>query len=312
MPLRVWSEFLGFDELRSPAVLGLLRRFQVNLCLQVTAFEGLASVLRDYDDTSIWLLLPKEQGYWPSERNAELFASRVDELLRWADREQVRMPWLAVDLERPLWQAKLLDGAHGAGKLLAQTRVAAANLNRRRFARAQAIYRNMAEGAHHSGLKLLCAAHEYILDDLVAGASLMQDLHEAPVLAVPWDAISVMLYTSLGCDRRWLYEVARDLRLRLADSVAGASIGLTGVGVLGSEPHYVGPAELAPDVAALKAAGVDDLAIYNLEGILDSGNPEAWFEMVLNTPPAVPPPTAASRRRQLRVKLRRLALGAFG
>ena len=92
-----------------------------------------------------------------------------------------------------------------------------------------------------------------------------------------------MLYTSLGCERARLYEVGRELRRHLGDRAA-ASIGLTGVGVLGSEPHYARPDQLEPDVAALKAAGIEDLAIYNLEGILTSPQPEAWFEMIRTTP----------------------------
>jgi hypothetical protein len=304
--LRVWSEFLGFEELRSPRVLDLLARYGVAPCVQVTSFEGLAPVLRAHAerglDTAVWLLLPQDAGYWPSERNAELYSARVDALLSWAGRQQVRVPWLAVDLERPLWQAQMLGRAHGSARGLVQLRLAIANLNSRRFARASAMYRAMAQRAESAGVRLLCAAHDYVLADLLSRSHLLQDLHEAPVLPVPWAALSVMLYTSLGCDRRWLYEVARQLKLRLGGRAA-ASIGLTGVGVLGTEPHYTLPEELAPDVAALKAAGVEDVAVYNLEGILSSARPEAWFEMLEATPPVVPDQTPASRRklRQLRL-----------
>ena len=71
--------------------------------------------------------------------------------------------------------------------------------------------------------------------------------------------------------RRWMYETT--LALAASCLGVGASVGLTGVGALGNEPHYTQPADLAHDAAALKAAGVDDFAIYNLEGILGSACP---------------------------------------
>jgi len=309
--LRVWSEFLRFEELRSSRVLNLLARYDVGVCVQVSAFEGLAPVLRAHAEhglePAVWLLLPKHHGYWPSERNAELYAARVEALLSWAARERVQVPWLAVDLERPLWQAQMLDRAYGLAKSLAQLGLAAANLNPRRFARAQAAYQAMAARAHDAGVRLLCAAHDYVLDDLLAGSNLLQDLHEVPVLGGPWDALSLMLYTSLGCERRSLYEAARELRLRLGDRAA-ASIGLTGAGVLGTEAHYTRPEDLAPDVAALKAAGVRDVAIYSLEGILSSREPQAWFESALAAAPRVPEPTPASYRTARRKRLLRLLL----
>jgi len=40
-----------------------------------------------------------------------------------------------------------------------------------------------------------------------------------------------------------------------------------------------------------KEAGINDIAIYNLEGILRAKNPSDWFEIVLNTPPKKTVPT---------------------
>lgn len=315
MRLRVWSEFLSYDELQAPAVLDLLARYEVGMCVQVKDLDGLAPLLlacaeRDVE-AAAWLLLPREQGYWPSETTAIEYATRVDKLLTWAESKHVRIPWLAVDLERPLWQAEHLSGSRGLRGVAVQLQLARLNLNRPRFLRAREAYVALARRARASGVRLLCAAHDYVRDELLAGSSLLQDLHEAPVLGVPWNVVSAMLYSSMDPEsevrRRWLYEVAADLRRGLG-ARAGASIGLTSAGVLGNEPHYTRPDELASDVAALKAAGIEDIAVYSLEGILNSGRPERWLDMLAATTPAVPLPTAASRRRALKHRLLRLAL----
>jgi hypothetical protein len=131
---------------------------------------------------------------------------------------------------------------------------------------------------------------------------------------VAWDIVSTMIYNSLVVeqfgvtldDARWMqYEIGCELR-RAFGARAGLSLGLTGVGVLGDEPHYSQPQDLAPDIAAAKAAGIDDIAIFNLEGILNSPDPAAWFQVAIDTPPAIPRRTAwAAKERRMRRRLAR-------
>jgi hypothetical protein len=110
-------------------------------------------------------------------------------------------------------------------------------------------------------------------------------------------------------EARWMqYEVGLELK-RAFGPRTGLSLGLTGTGVLGDEPYYRSPLELAPDIAAAKAAGIDDLAIFNLEGILKSPDPVAWFQVVIDTAPQVPAQTdwAGRERRKRRWLARRAA-----
>ncbi len=61
-------------------------------------------------------------------------------------------------------------------------------------------------------------------------------------------------------------------------AIAGASLGAVGSGAFGDEPTYRSPAELADDVAVARAAGVDDLALFDLGGVLRRPPAEAWLD----------------------------------
>lgn len=320
MPLRVWAEFLPYAQASAPATLHLLRRFDATLCLSVpedALGDPLARLLCAYADAgldvALWLLLPKSIGYWPSERNADAFAARLEAVFDWAARMNAPVPWIAVDLELPLPQALAYRDRRGARQIATTLNLALANLSARRFARAVECYRAILDQIHAHGAKALCAAHDYIAEDFHLGAPIVQDFLETPVVDVAWDVVSTMIYNSMiveqfhvtAGDARWMqYTVGCELKRAFGER-AGISLGLTGVGVLGDEPHYTEPAQLAPDIAAAKAAGLNDIAIFNLEGILRSPDPAAWFQIVLDTPPAVPPETAWAARE--RARRRRLA-----
>jgi hypothetical protein len=300
--LRVWSEFLTPAELRDPAVGSLLARFGCGVLVQTrrerldNELAASLAVLAEagVPNVGLWLLLDEDAGYWPSERNA----AAVLELTREVVARRLPVGWLAIDLEPPLQQARQ-----------PRPRTALANLNPRRFAAAAATFRQVIDAAHAGGLRVLCAAHDYLAEDLWLGRPVLQDRHEAPVLGLPWDTISVMLYGSMmsGDARGWMYDTAQEL----APLNVGASIGLTAAGILGDEPHYDSPAELAADAAALKAAGVRDFAVYSLEGILASQHPEAWLRAVLDAEPQAPPRSGRVVRERLRRRAAAVLLAAL-
>ncbi|HEY8693469.1 MAG TPA: hypothetical protein VIR57_12100 [Chloroflexota bacterium] len=304
LTLRVWSEFLTPRELSQPPVVELLARFHCGVLVQLSQnrlddqMAGALCVLANagVPDIGLWLLLDPAAGYWPSERNAQAVLELTRRVVEW----HPPAGWLAIDLEPPLWQARR-----------SRLRSAHENLNPARFASASNTFRQVIDLAHGAGLQVLCAAHDYLAEDVWLRRPVLQDLHEAPVLGLPWDLVSVMLYGSMmdaapADGRRWMFDTAR----LLPSIPLGASIGLTGVGILGNEPHYASPLELAQDAAALKAAGVTDFAICSLEGMLASPNPEDWLRAVAEAEPARPPASAWARRE--RVRRRVLAVMAAG
>jgi hypothetical protein len=59
---------------------------------------------------------------------------------------------------------------------------------------------------------------------------------------------------------------------------AGLSLGAVGTGAFGDEPVLRSPAELARDVAIARAAGIQELSLFELGGVLRRAPAEPWLE----------------------------------
>jgi hypothetical protein len=99
---------------------------------------------------------------------------------------------------------------------------------------------------------------------------------------------SVMAYTSLfeGWSRglvgrrraEWMLGLcARRSRTRWG-ALAGMSLGAVGTGAFGDEPVLRDPAELARDVAIARDAGIAEISLFELGGVLRRAPAEAWLE----------------------------------
>src|SRR5262249_13382791 len=64
---------------------------------------------------------------------------------------------------------------------------------------------------------------------------------------------------------------------------AGLSLGVVGTGAFGHEPTYPSVNELAFDVTLARHAGIDDLALFDLGGVL-ARNAEVWLEAFTTAP----------------------------
>lgn len=310
MNIRVWYEFYTVEQALEPRSRELLKRYNcgVGLAFMPGSMDAdHARLLKTWADDGIevalWPLLTDAQGYWPNERNADAFFEAVKQICGWADGNGIVLPWLAVDLEPPVYMMKDLKEGALAHKLRAARRLASENRDRGRFLDASRRFGELNEFLHGRGCKTLVPIPSHVIPDFVTGSTTIQDLMETPVSTVNWDLVTAMIYTSMitgysrGAvrprDARWyLYSAMRDLKETLWER-AGVSIGVTGIGKLGDEPYYKSPDKLKPDVEAAKAALIEDITIYNFEGILKSARPEAWFEMLLEAVPRVPPRSLA-------------------
>jgi hypothetical protein len=88
-------------------------------------------------------------------------------------------------------------------------------------------------------------------------------------------------------DCRYLsYRIGQIIYKKYGDKVA-VSTGQT----LPGEGHgaiYTSADELAKDIEVLKAAGIKHFGIYDLQGIVESKDPESWFKAVRETPAKKP------------------------
>ncbi len=274
---RVWCETLPFEQL--PSCLPLLARRRIDLLLAVRPWQltEIAEVVRRVRGegvfAGVWPMLADEDGRWANARSCDKFIPFVDALLM----EVPFVDELVIDLEPPYSQLERwirgrparLQGSLSYGS--ARDDFAAAT---RRW---------------HASHRITTAVMPMLAFEL--GGPWMQRLLGTPVTALDVDRHSVMAYSSLFegwsrglIDRRraegLLSRCAASSRKRFGERAA-LSLGCVGAGAFGSEPSYRDPRELARDVALARAARIDELALFDLGGVMRRGPAEAWLEALI-------------------------------
>ncbi len=305
--IRVWCEHLPLEELTRPAALDLLAAEGVHPIVAVrpdTDPALLARVIHAVGarelEVGIWPLLGREEGYWPSERNVTGWSATTLEWLDELEARDARPAWLAVDLEPPLDQTsrllrRTLDVPVAALEFGRQ------NLDLARYRIAEREFQALADEVRRRGVRSLGITLPMAAHDLRDGEPLWQDVLETPWSDVGWDLNGIMAYGSIvsGASAGLLsYADARAIHQHLLQRLAAhyrakshVSLGVTGVGVFGDEPTWADPEELRLDASAALAAGVTDIGVFCLEGILSRTTPEAWLRAVTHARATAPAPT---------------------
>lgn len=314
---RVWCETVPPETLAAPATVALLRRFGVDPIIAVwpatvaAAREAAARFAEAGLRPAIWPMLPDADGRWIGAANAAAFCAFAEDLAR------VHAE-IVLDLEPPIESVRvtLASRAVNAHLLPGAPGVAAFQAARTRIA-------GLAARLHAHGATVSAAVPPPVLLDVPGGIPGWQQRLGTPVDGIAWDHVSPMLYTSIieGWSRGLI--ARRDARALLAwgchasaqrfGPMAGASLGAVGTGAFGDEPTYRSPAELADDVAVARGAGVDDLALFDLGGVLRRPPAEAWLTAFTAVEAAEPRPEAIrSTGARVLVAAMRLAGAAFG
>ena len=109
-----------------------------------------------------------------------------------------------------------------------------------------------------------------------------------PLHTLPFDSIGTMVYTTLFrgyskglLSRRdalaILNKLCKSSKERFGTK-SSISLGCVGTGALGDEAIYEHPDELAQDIAVVHAAGIRDISLFDLGGVVKRGNIEAWLD----------------------------------
>ncbi|WP_437900241.1 hypothetical protein [Sorangium sp. So ce124] len=306
---RIWSELLPLEVVRMPGTLALLRRYALELSIAVRpdTAAGLPDLVAACADAgvavAVWPMIADEDGRWASACNAAAFGAFVARLLDALDARRLAAAEIVFDLEPPIDAVRrALAGGRGALDLLGGGPREARGSPR--WIEAQRAYAELAGAVHARGMATSAAIVPLVLTDGPARG--WERLLGTPVSAPPWGRVGAMLYTSLfeGYSRGALGRedavalLAWGCRAaaRRFGPRAGASLGAVGKGALGDEPVYRSVAELREDVAAAEAAGVSDLSLFDLGGVLARPPAEAWLEAF------VAPPEAHSPRDTLRAR----------
>lgn len=310
---RIWVETLPASELASPATLSLLKRWSLQPLIALSPQHENAAMDRAFAELAardiplgIWPLLPDTDGYWAGERNAELYSARLFEAL---ERTRASSPvrTVAIDLEPPLDRvcaffdkSRTLSAVESA--LREALRPDVVEVRRRARVSFGELQRSLAV----ENVETVAAVVPLVIFDLATEHRPWQALLGTPIEPPFWDRICPMLYGSLAAKslsapviEHVLFAAGRVLVEHVGTKRAAAALGLAGPGKLGNEAFYATPELLARDVAAIRAAGIEDLALFSLEGVLAREHPEAWLRAFCEAPPLIPAG-----------KIRRAAFGA--
>lgn len=303
--LRFWAENISAPEILRHG-LALLKEFSAGVGVALSwdsmtdeNARALHDIAAEGVEVVFWPLLPRESGYFPGEDNIAEFRELTDRLLDWAGAYGVVPDMIAVDQELPFSQMLEVLDADALERVYRAVKVCASNLDWRKYQAARDELRRLNSLIKDRGIRTLSACLPWVALEVDSSYEIMQDMMETPVMGVDWDVISPMVYVSMIVgmtggliserDANWLvFAICLALRSARGDT-AGVSLGVTGTGVFGDEPVFQAPEGLLLGVQAALAAGVRDLSIYNLEGILSSENPRQWFEAIRGARPRVPP-----------------------
>lgn len=304
---RIFSEFLEPEVLSAPATLALLNKFNLQPLVALgpgAQTEPMARALHALSGTragvGIWPLLSDEQGYWPCDDNVAAFSLRLDEALKFAHRAEATVGTVVVDLEPPLeTMQSLFSGGPGShartllGRVVESSR-RQSHLRRRAAASEFAQIRRRLQAMD---IETFATVVPPVLLDVPKGRGVWQAIFQTPVLEPGWSRVCPMLYTSvigslLGQDdlesaRGLSFEFARRT-VSLFGPASAAALGLAGPGKLGDEPVLSDPLDLARDVGMATAAGIQDLALFSLDGVLARSAPEAWLRAFTEAGPVYP------------------------
>ena len=340
---RIWCETLPHDELVAPAVVRLLGRSGVAPIVAVwpdTTAPMIARILERFGEAglrvTLWPMLADRDGRWVNAENVDAVAAfvldRLDAVLRLGAPAPEAV---AIDLEPAIERVSPARAARRAGaregKPSAPHGYALRPTDRRAFLHAKERLLALEAELHARGVAISAAIVPSVLLDAPPNGGVgrpaspaqtgWQEALGTPVDGVAWDRVSVMLYASIlegwsgGVLRRQdvrslLVTTSRAAAVRFG-ARAGVSLGLVGPGALKDEPLYRGPDELADDVALVTASGVDELALFDLGGVVRSGDPSAWLEAFAARPATSPLPEPTLRVRAV-LATARAAGGVFG
>jgi len=324
MAQRIWSETVPLHQLGSPEVLDLVAAYGLDVVAAVRPWE-LDAVPALLDNAAahgvrlaLWPMLEDRNGRWLNVVNVLAFSDFVHALLDRVAHSTTARPHpleLALDLEPPFGLVAAATNASTAGSRWAALRAAWQGAPQSispwpwnpPWQHAHRGFVALVEGLQARGAVVSAAVVPMVLYDPEGRAGAWQRLLGTPVDGVPFDRINVMLYTSLF--EGWSYgtlqrrsalgllaDGCRRVRARYGPR-ASVSLGAVGPGALGNEPVFRTPHELAEEVALVRSLGIDDMALFDLGGVLRRSDPNAWLQAFTHQGPAASWPN--SRRSNL-------------
>jgi hypothetical protein len=241
-----------------------------------------------------------ETGYFPNSTNYASWISRSQFLMfLWRSMGYGRTT-MVVDFEMRKEKLHEFDDRSSRGDVSGVLNLLRENTNRARQADAIAAFRNYVQYAHSQNFNVAVSTLLPVLEDYADGDDSLRQgftvpLENAPTSAgaIQWDVVSFQAHRSLyrksfaNLAPYFVYDYAR-MALQYFGSKAGIDLGLTHAGIGSGNIVYTGPNELRQDTGAAVRAGIPSgrIGVYSFLGIVNSTNPDLWFQAPLSyTPP---------------------------
>lgn len=242
----------------------------------------------------LWPMLAVNDGVWPDEDNVDLFAQEVTGLLDWLDTQNITHGWLIFDLEPPYALTMSMTTAAQAGGVFSAISTLVSSMSPTAFRYALTKFSDLVSAVHARGWKVECVTYPLVLDDLYDGNSGMQMLFHIPVIGIPWDRVSFMVYQSsfralLGASfgPPLVSSYAADAR-RLYGDDAAVALGVIGTDPISGAQGYTDTAGLFDDIGAALGRNIRHIEIYSLNEILEQPDPSSWLDTSSISPANIP------------------------
>ena len=262
----------------------------------------IARIFREAHEAGVearpYIILSEEAGIYPNESNFDRFFAALKAFIAWVEDENLPVEWICVDMETPVQMVQDLESCVREFRFLDALLLLLQHRDPEMFQRSIASYQELVDYCHAHGFKVHVITFPLVLDDYSDSDFHIQDAFDVPVSGVGWDEVDFMIYrttyqgyTLMPFTSDLVYRYALMAR-GLFGERASVFVGLvlwSGWG--GGDSGYQDPAELEADIEAALAAGVHEINIFYLTGLLEKADPVAWMRPdVSDYSPPLPDP----------------------
>lgn len=285
--LSVKSCNLSFKKVREQ--LPALQKKRASLYLQVKendiGSDELKEVLNDAKEKGIkiilWPLLQTEQGPWANEHNYEIFGELVGKTIDWLEKEQIQPEYIVINMENGIAQMDSIKNCLKDKDYTSMIKILLNNLDHERFNKGVEGYKRIVDEIHEKGFKVMITTYPFMVDDFQDEDPDIQDLANVPISGIDWDAFTFTPYRTAYSDDLGVtftpyivYEYGKAAK-DLFQEKARLALGIIGGGEHG--PGYKSPEDLGKDVSAAKAAGIEEIDLFHLRGMIREGSVGNWI-----------------------------------
>lgn len=230
---------------------------------------------------SIWPLLQVEQGPWASEHNYEIFGKLVSQTIDWLEREHIQPEYIVINMENGLAQMDSIKNFLKDNDHTSIIKVLLNNVDRERFNKSVEEYKRIVNEIHDKGFKAMITTYPFMVDDFQDEDPDIQDLANVPISGIDWDAYTFTPYrTAYSGDLGVTFSPYIVFEYGKAAGNLFKKKARLALGIIGESEHgpgYKSPLDLEKDIAAAKAAGIEEIDLFHLGGMIREGNVSDWI-----------------------------------